>query len=108
MTDKKKIETLIQEELKSANEKYPLFHSPHEAFAVLKEEVEEANEEFADIFTSLFKMWSNVRNDIPLKDNASKIYNIAINAACEAIQVAAMAQKMLYGEEHNYETCKNL
>lgn len=33
MTDRKIIEELVQQELKEANEKHPLFHSPHEAYA---------------------------------------------------------------------------
>ena len=39
------IEKLINDELRAANKKFPLFSSWHEAYAVILEEVEEAGEE---------------------------------------------------------------
>ena len=36
---------LIDKELEAANQKFPLFNSTHEAFAVILEEAEEAKEE---------------------------------------------------------------
>ena len=39
--DIREIQDSIENELLSANEKYPHFHSPHEGYAVIKEELEE-------------------------------------------------------------------
>ena len=41
MTEMKKIEELVQQELKEANEIHPAFASDHEAYAVILEELEE-------------------------------------------------------------------
>jgi hypothetical protein len=93
MTDKKEIEKLIDAELAEANEKYPLFHSPHEAWAVLKEEVDELADDTETIQGWLYNMWRRVRNDLEVDNVVRFTYNFAINAACEAIQVAAMCKK---------------
>lgn len=60
---------LIDKELEAANQKFPLFNSTHEAFAVILEEAEEAKEELTGI------------------------YKTALDLAVEAIQTAAMARK---------------
>ncbi|MDF2537428.1 MAG: hypothetical protein K0S76_449 [Herbinix sp.] len=44
---------LVFKELKSANEKFPPFNSDHEGYAVIKEEVEEAQECFNNINTAM-------------------------------------------------------
>ena len=62
---------MIDKELDSANNKYPAFHSTHEGFAVLKEEVDE--------------LWDEIK--VSKSTNANRLM---IN---EAIQVAAMAIK---------------
>ena len=36
---KEDVELLVQKELESANKKFPMFHSDHEGYAVLKEEL---------------------------------------------------------------------
>ena len=45
MTSIEKIKELVQQELNEANEIHPQFHSDHEAWAVIKEELEECEEE---------------------------------------------------------------
>ena len=94
MTDRKEIEKLIEQELKEANEKYPLFHSPHEAYAVLKEECDELYDDYNTIDDKLDDMWTRIRYDANTADKVGKIYNFAINAACEAIQIAAVCKKI--------------
>lgn len=67
-----KIATIIeavQNELHDANNKFPAFNSPHEGYAVLKEEVDE--------------LWEEIK-----KNNLR-------NAEKEAVQVAAMAIKFI-------------
>ena len=44
MTDKKIIHNLIEEEMAEANKLHPLFASPHEAWAVIREEIEELHD----------------------------------------------------------------
>lgn len=68
----------VQEELERANTKYqPLFHSTHEGFAVLKEEVDE--------------LWEEVKN------------NDQKRAKEEALQVAAMAVKFILSLQEGVE-----
>lgn len=92
------VQLLVQKELNSANEKFPPFNSAHEGYAVIKEEVEECIEELGAVKQGLDNLW------LRIKDNATKeridlyadgMKTVATNLACEAIQVAAMVQKLL-------------
>ena len=94
MTDRIKIIKLIEKELEEANEKHPLFQSPHEAWAVLKEEVEELADDTTELKARIKAMWSDVRSDRDIEPQSRLMYNAAINAACEAIQTAAMCKKI--------------
>lgn len=94
MTDKKEIEKLIAAELAEANEKYPLFHSPHEAFAVLLEECDELEDATTAIKHNIEDMWERVKADGGTNNIRESIRYWAIDAAREAIQVAAMCDKM--------------
>lgn len=51
-----KMAKLIIEECKSAVIKYGSFHSPHEGYAIIKEEVDELWDEVKDKFSSRLKM----------------------------------------------------
>lgn len=102
----KDVEKLVEKELASANERFPQFHSPHEGWAVICEEVEELRQETDDVEEALNILWGRVRYN--MRNNpcfAIKIKERAVAAACEAIQVAAMAQKYLdmHGEEEQDE-----
>lgn len=103
MTDRKEIEKLIDIELKEANEKYPLFHTPHEAYAVLLEEVEELEYDMEVIKEYMVSMWNNVKNDCDISAFKDRIEFYAIGVIQEAIQVAAMCKKIemskLYDEK---------
>lgn len=101
------IEKLINEELQNANKKFPLFSSWHEAYAVIKEEIEEAEEEVAVMSEiELESLWNNIRSKT--SDEADKFMKIgiirghAVRGIEELIQVAAMCDKAamsLGGEE---------
>lgn len=94
MTDRKIIEELVQQELKEANEKYPLFSSAHEAYAVLLEEIEEAAEDLRMIYTHKDALWGLIKADAPyFNGNFRTIKVYAESLAAEAIQIAAMCQK---------------
>lgn len=100
------IEKLINEELQNANKKFPLFSSWHEAYAVILEEVEEANNE-ADVMCNLYldRLWHDIK--AKASSEADRFENInmlrwhTVRAIEELIQVAAMCDKavMSLGEE---------
>lgn len=100
------IEKLINEELQSANKKFPLFSSWHEAYAVILEEVEEAQEE-ADVMCALYldRLWRDIRakasSEADRFEDIGILRGHAVRAIEELIQVAAMCDKavMSLGEE---------
>lgn len=93
---KEAVKVLMHEEYERAAERFgEKFHSPHEAYAVILEEMEEANAEFEFMGADMNWLWRFIKKDE--RHNAKKfLKNIelyAINTACECIQVAAMAYK---------------
>lgn len=99
MTELSDIQKLVNEELKEANKKYPLFHSDHEAYAVIKEEIEECEEDIRKMEMVLSYFWSNTKRDKNSDNLIEGMKKIAMHAAAEAIQVAAMCDKTLIGRE---------
>lgn len=112
---KQKIYELTETELKAANEKFPLFASSHEAYAVIFEEFDEAREELEMVEYSLDKFWTEVKeNESPEVKNKrlTRIYENAVKLAVEAIQTAAMARKGILssyqkGDPAHGETTEN-
>jgi hypothetical protein len=104
----KDIELLVEKELKSANEKFPMFASAHEGYAVLLEEVEEAELELVSCKNCLDALWYEVKsNNKDLKKSATlRLKQLAQNLSCEAIQVAAMAQKFIDSSEDKEQQIK--
>lgn len=92
---KDKLFDLVGEELEAANAIYPPFHSTHEGYAVMREEVEEVIVEMDYVKTGLECLWYYVRTDEmkPIAESVKDIERHAIRLAAEAIQVAAMARK---------------
>ena len=92
---KDKLIALVGEELAAANAIYQPFHSTHEGYAVLREEVEEAAEEMDYVKSGLECIWYYVRTDEmeSIAEAVDSIERHAIRLAAEAIQVAAMARK---------------
>lgn len=90
------VRDLVNVELAAANEKFPQFHSPHEGWAVMREQVWKAEQAFKSVNSfSKALFYAIIANDTmhSQKNTASVIMEEAIHAACEAIQIAAMAQK---------------
>ena len=94
---KQDVEKLVQKELEVANQKFPVFHSDYEGAAVIFEEIQEAESEMRGVNRYFAGSWHSVKTDERIKSYQymNKIKNRAVNLACEAIQVAAMAQKFI-------------
>lgn len=99
---KDEVLSLVTKELREANKVNPLFHSSHEGYAVILEENDEANLEMAAMEQGINTLWQAIKeNNNPYAIKVTEITKrAAINLACEAIQVAAMCEKLLnfYGE----------
>lgn len=98
------VRELVDVELASANKQFPQFHSPHEGWAVMQEEINEMKFDMKWIkkyqkllFFDIMKNYGKISQD----GSAEVIKKYAISAACEAIQVAAMAQKFMNMEKEN-------
>lgn len=95
------VEKLVDEELKRANEQWPLFNSPHEGESIISEEVMEATTDFDHVHMTAGAIRQNTFEDLPdiAVIEAKALRKYAICAACELIQVGAMAEKFIMSEE---------
>ncbi len=84
------VTALTVEEALAASKKYPMFHSAHEASAVLKEEIDETTDEIMRLQQSYNNLWKAIRSDSCTQDMFMELRNIAILVAAEAIQAAAV------------------
>ena len=89
------VRVLVGKELAAANELFPQFHSAHDGYAVIQEEVDELKEDMDRINCRITSLRARVRFNSSCEEIVLRIYDDAINAACEAIQVAAMCKKFL-------------
>lgn len=92
------IPKLVDKELTAANKVFPPFVSVHEAYAVIKEEKEELEEAAEGVNRYHELMWSQIRNNRPSDEIEHTLVGLrgkAMEAAIEAIQTAAMADKAL-------------
>ena len=88
---------LIQREYEAAKADHGPLASMHEGYAVLLEELEETSEALQGAINQANGLWVAVRHDDAYVA-ASIVDNIrarAMDAACEAIQVAAVARRVL-------------
>lgn len=95
----KQVKILADMELKRANKIKPLFADEHHGWAVMLEEAQECEEDMQQINSELEKLWNAIRSN--KKYDVRTIRIIAMELACEAIQVAAMAQKYIDSMEAN-------
>lgn len=85
---------LVQYELGKANAKFPPFASEIEGWALLKEEIEEADEELVNIRRWHDQIWIAIHGNRKLhSDYIRLIRTLAQKLMVEAAQVAAMAAK---------------
>ena len=100
---KELIKDAIASETKSARENWgETYHSEHESWAVLKEEIEEAGEEFNKCTMILASLWHYVRTNKKKSEDKQHIIDLlhylqdhAKSLATESIQIAAVAQKYI-------------
>lgn len=96
------VETLVQKELESANKKFPsTFRNRYEAYGVMLEEFEEAQDELREcqLYLNEFKYSMKVNGDYLEKENLNKLKEHSENLMAEAGQLSAMAQKTLNSME---------
>lgn len=89
---------LITKELSDSQAVYEQkFHSLHEAESIIREEMEECEEEMELIWASFSCLHKATREDSVSQFNSSanKLYDSATRLALEAIQLAAMCRKTL-------------
>ena len=98
----KGVNALATEELIRANKEHPLFHSDHEALAVIMEEVSECAEE-AERLEIMIESFKDAvftgRDDTTKKARAQGLRKRAVMCAREAIQTVAMCDKYFMGKE---------
>ena len=98
-TIKSDVEKLVQKELESANQRFPMFRSDHEGAAVILEEIEETKSSLLTVELAFTHLWRKIKKDISDIDLVKGLKFEAISLACEAIQVAAMAQKFINSQK---------
>ena len=106
-TIKSDVEKLVQKELEFANRKFPMFHSDYEGAAVIFEEIEETKDSLIDTEYQFGEMWKCIKDNMSGYPFIERLYVRAIEAACEAIQVAAMAQKFIDSQKEREENEDN-
>lgn len=89
------VEKLVQKELEFANRKFPMFRSDNEGAAVIFEEIEEAEHELKEMQFEFKEMWRSIKLNAGGTAFCDAVLKRSLNLACEAIQVAAMAQKFI-------------
>lgn len=93
------IENAITAETASAiNNWGETYNSLHEGYAILKEEVEEANDEMKFVNAQLEHcLWPSIKSSLNPYTDVANIRNNAERLALEAVQVAAVCNKILNG-----------
>lgn len=91
-------ETTGKEYVRACNEWGDTFTSLHEGYGVIAEEVQEACEEQERVMTTLGDLLYKIRTGSPdeIENVCERIDRYARLAACEYVQVAAMARKMVH------------
>lgn len=91
----KTVDVLIELEQRRAYTEHGALRGLNEAYGVLAEEMDEVDEEITrlvDEFSSVLRM---IHHKDDLEDTIANIRNHAQMAACECIQVAAVAKRFL-------------
>ena len=92
------VKGLVREELTRVTAQHGSdYHSLHEAYAVMLEELEEAEHELQSLKFDTSAVWNGTKRDNyhTARTAANSALIHAMFAACESIQVAAVATKVL-------------
>ena len=92
---KQDVEKLVQKELESANQRFPVFHSDYEGAAVIFRELDNAKLQMVRTKERFENVWIFAKHESYSKELTMDLKHCAIELACSAIQVAAMAQKFM-------------
>ena len=101
----KLVNELIQAEYKNACEQFgEKYHSLHEGYAILKEEIEEVRNEYNSLLSNFHYLWENIKDDD--KDILSTIAKMQNDVICqmkELAQVGAVLMKIknTFGKDIN-------
>ncbi len=97
----KDIEKLVWEEYDRATEKFGVtFNGPHEAYAVMLEEYQEARDALDDGELLLMATyWESVKKNDTTREQLANIAVAALHTAAECVQLAAMAHKAIISME---------
>lgn len=87
------VDDLVMKELNAANRKYHLFHTSHEGYAYIKEEIEESMDALNSLLETFAGAWDKIKNNQPAFNDIRTVKNLAKKVAAESIQVAAMCEK---------------
>jgi hypothetical protein len=89
------VDALVELEHKTIVDKYGEgYHSDHEGYAVLQEEIEEAQERLDIVKTWHERMWACIREDGEVtEDKLERVEYNAKQLAAEAVQIAAVARR---------------
>ena len=96
----REISRLAREEYqRAAAEHGGAANTPHEGYALIKEEEEEAADQMSTVIQKVKTLWWSVKSDNlgTQRQCLDEIRTAAILGACELVQVAAMADKALEG-----------
>lgn len=96
----KLVEVMDEEYAMASQQHGGVFASPHEGYAVILEEIEEAEEALNRIKPCSDMLWDRVKNDTEMdSDVLAYMKGHALQGAGELIQVAAMIEKYRYSQE---------
>lgn len=97
-----KVDEAIENEYQNAVNKYgEKYNSNHEGYAVLKEETDKARDEMNKVRDFMYDVWGCVKlnNDNDFTANVKQIKANARRLALEAVQIAAVCNKILRGNK---------
>ena len=106
-TVKSDVEKLVQKELESADQKFPVFRSGYEGVAVIFREIDNAKLQMVRTKERFEDVWSFVKHESYSKELTMDLKHCAIELACSAIQVAAMAQKFIDSQKEREKSEDN-
>lgn len=94
------VSALVEKEYqRAASEHGGAANTPHEGYALIKEEEEEAGDQMSLVSQKVVSLWWAVKaDDLAMQAGLlGEIRAAAILGACELVQVAAMAEKAIRG-----------